>query len=46
MENLEALDLVNSEACGLAYLVKVDALVGVGLGSHGGEHSGGNAEAH
>ena len=40
VKNLQAFDLVNSEACRLAYLVKVDALVGVGLGSHG-EHSRG-----
>ena len=42
---LQAFDLINGKACRLTDFVKVDALVGVGLGSHG-EHSGGNAEAH
>ena len=33
--NLQALDLVNSKARCLADLLKVDALVGVGLARHG-----------
>ena len=44
MEDLQAFDLIHSKACCLADLVKVNALVGVGLSSHG-HHSGGKEGA-